>query len=598
MPQLRTNLHKSLCGLLVALALLTLPLPASAVEELSGGADPASTSSTAAATTTEESTVSTNNSEAAADGPSLTLSDASVQTNTPTLQTSTSDTTAEETAPTSQQTETTATNQSKATAGTAAGRIENNINSDATSGSVAVTGNETAANAKSGTANATATVVNVANTNGATAGAFNIIECNVTEDTQENLVIDPSSLLPICESTTIGSTQAGASTGGIQTGASLTDILNNIVLNAISGDATSSNNGTVGNTTTGDAAAVANIVNIANTAISANQSFLGVVNIHSNLTGNILVPQSLVDTLIQNNGGVLPAGTATANIANNIDASAVSGNTTTSNNGTVGDTTSGDATTSLTVMNLTGQEVVAKNSLLVFVNVLGKWMGMIVPAPGSNTALLGSGVQGNTGTVSSGTLANSTQTTANITNNISVQAQSGNATVTGNEQAGNATSGKASAGVNLLNITDSNFRLGDWFGALFINVLGSWLGNFDIKLDTPPADSGPIGSRQPVKIVQGVQVFQFNSPATVTMPAATKRTAAMAASAPTQASGSAAVSATPTGAVLGTSTTTKPDSSDNGQGTKFDLVSLGAIVAALTLLIAVSGMAFRNWHSA
>src|SRR5206468_1987958 len=78
-------------------------------------------------------------------------------------------------------------------------------------------------------------------------------------------------------------------------------IANNLDLNALSGNATVSQNTTGGNATSGNAEAVANVVNMLNSYIGAKQSFVGVVNVFGNLSGNILMPQEFLDQLIASN---------------------------------------------------------------------------------------------------------------------------------------------------------------------------------------------------------------------------------------------------------------------------------------------------------
>lgn len=566
------NTHKGLCGLIVALVLATLPLPAFATDTDTSDSSTTPTSQSAPADTnsTSQSTVSN-----AVNDTSATLQTATAVDPLPAINLSGSEPTANA-------------NNSSPDASVA---VHNSLTSDATSGSADVTKNIEAGNATSGNAAATATVLNVANANGLTAGNFKTFECDVTGDVQDNLVIDPTSLLPICKTTSEGSPNEAGKTQSLQSGASLVDILNDIVLSTASGDASVIDNTKAGDATTGDAAALANIVNIANTAIGAKNSFLGVINIYGNLKGDILVPQSLVDSLIGSTGSSIPAGSTAIN--NTIDASAASGEANVKNNTVGGDATTGDAATSLTVLNLTGQEVVAKNSLLVFVNVLGKWMGMIVPAPGSNTAMLGSDVQSSSTATSISDEDHAGDSTTNITNNITVKAKSGDANVSGNMEAGNATSGKAQAGVNLLNITNSNFWLDDWFGALFINVLGSWLGDFDIQASAPVTPTTPTDNAQPI---QDVRVYQFAEAAAVKP--AVKVATAVSTQGNDQNRTDITEESTPTGAVLATSTTDKPTTSSQAvKAAKLDLFALVAIVMALTLLIAVITMVFRRWHT-
>lgn len=566
------RVYQGLCGLVVALTLATLPLPALADETSTTSATNDSTQSTPAETPVPQ--------------PLLT----NIITDTPLPDLGASVETVSVPVISLPATEPSAT--SSTPAPTANLGIDTSVSSDATSGSATVVGNEQAGNATSGNAAAGATVLNVANANGLTAGDFTTFQCDINGDFQGNLIIDPTSLLPICSTSHVGSTQQPNTSQNLQTGASLVDILNNIVLTATSGDATVDGNETAGDATTGDAAALANIVNIANSAIGAKNSFLGVINIFGNLKGDILVPQSLVDSLMSPTGASgIPAGNTT--ISNNLDASAVSGDATVSDNEAAGDATSGDATTSMLVLNLTGQEVVAKNSLLVFINVLGKWMSLILPAPRtSTTAMYGGGVQnGSAGSINS--LGGAGETTTNITNNVTVKAQSGDASVTDNETAGSATSGNAGAGVNLLNITNSNFVLEDWFGALFINVLGTWLGDFDIQEAALPAPAEPDQPAQPIK---AVQVYQFTETTTVA-PAAS----ATAPSHSSNRNGSdvSTISA-PTGKVLSTSNNHAQfvDGDRATKAVKLDILALGAIIMALTLLIATGTMILRRWHTA
>jgi hypothetical protein len=495
--------------------------------------------------------------------------------------------------------------------------IQNQVDSSSISGNADVSHNYTAGNATSGQASAAATVVNVANSttnfgNLGTGNNFTSFTQDVYGDWQQNILVDPATLLqaPANGQTT---TTTG---GGVQRTVSLTDILNNITLAAKSGDATVNDNYTAGNATSGDASALANIINIVGSSLNAQQSFLGVINIYGNLKGDILVPSSFVDSLFKGNASGQPTGGSASNaldftsaanssnstnttIDNNITANAASGNATVSDNHTGGNATTGDAKTNITVFNLTGQTVVAKNSLLVFVNVLGKWVGMIVPAQGSTAAALigGGGSNANQNTSNAVQSGNSsTDTTTHITNNVSVNANTGDATVSDNYTGGNATSGNAAAGVNLLNITDSNFALGDWFGALFINVLGTWLGDFGIQPPaTPATGTADGGTDQPI---QDVKVYQFQNDTPVIIASSnssssTGRHGRGGGAAISQDTGSNLP--TPhAGSVLGDSSSNDQQGSDHATANfKFDLVALIAMIGALTLLFALASLAVR-----
>jgi hypothetical protein len=428
--------------------------------------------------------------------------------------------------------------------------------------------------------------LNIANANGTTTPKFSSFTCDVTGDSEGDLLIDPASLLPICSTTTVGtSAQSTTSTEGLQTGASLVDILNTIALSATSGNATISGNDSAGNATTGNAATLANIVNLANTNITSKNAFLGIINIFGNLKGNILVPQSLVSGLMGNSGSVPANGIDTTSITNAVNANATSGSASVTANGSAGDATTGDAATSVTVLNLTGQQVVAKNSLLVFVNVLGKWMGLIVPAPGSKTATLGSGLQEGAGGISQ---PSNTNDTVSITNDITLNSHSGDASVSENESAGDATSGSAQAGANILNITNSNFLLDDWFGALFINVLGSWLGNFDIQaaLAQQGGDDSTDGQSS---IVQDVQVYQFTDDTPIDMTDQSSLTTALVTTSPQ-------VNPTnqDTGHVLDASTNKPQNSTTNAHSAGVDFLTLAGLIMAFTIIIASGTIGLRR----
>ena len=208
-----------------------------------------------------------------------------------------------------------------------------------------------------------------------------------------------------------------------------------------------------------------------------------------------MLPEGMLDTLLAMSG---PNSTTTVNnevdtdidisatnntaIANNVNTSATSGNATVSGNTTAGNATTGDASTNVTLLNMTGKDVVAENALLVFVNVLGSWVGLIMDAPaGTTSAALGGNVSSNNSITTD--IDAELTTNTNITNNINASAASGDATVARNTNAGDATTGNASTAVNVGNITNSQLNLSSWFGVLFINVFGDWVGSFGVDTE-------------------------------------------------------------------------------------------------------------------
>lgn len=376
--------------------------------------------------------------------------------------------------------------------------VDNNVNSDATSGDSAVDGNTKGGNATTGDAAAVATLVNVVNSSVAAGGNEKVANFtkDIYGDVKGDIVLHPMLLKAMLEAQVQGNT---SSTIDVKNNL---QVNNNMDVNATSGNASVTKNGKAGNATSGSAHAVANVVNILNSMISTQQSFIGTINIYGNLEGDILIAPDFIPQMIANNGGnaadITVSSQDTQSIVNNISAAAESGAASVFGNTKGGDATSGSADTNVVIFNLSGHEIIAKNSLLVFVNVLGRWVGVIVDAPqGATAAMLGNGVSSHN--YDPDVTINS-ESNQGITNTIAVTAQSGDATVAQNTEGGNATTGNAKAVANVANVTGSQIGTSDWFGVLFINVFEDWFGSFGVNTpygDTPmqaakPKPTGPI----------------------------------------------------------------------------------------------------------
>jgi hypothetical protein len=390
--------------------------------------------------------------------------------------------------------------------------IDNTLDSTATTGNAQVNSNTAGGDATTGDAAAIATIMNMINSSTSTNGAeFATFVTDVVGDVHGDIMLYPMLLAAMLQA-------ANNPTESTLTVNNTATINNDINLNATSGDATVANNTAAGSATSGSADTVANVMNIINSIIAANQSFVGTVNIYGNLDGDILVaPDFLPQLLASNNGSSATAGSLvvssddTQSIINNIDLTAASGNATVANNTDAGNATTGDAKTNLVLLNLSGHQIIAKDSLLVFVNVLGQWVGIIVDAPnGTSAAALGTGVTTNNTTPD---LTINVDNTSKIVNNLNLNSQSGDAAVTGNTNAGNAATGNATASANVANITGSQLGLSGWFGVLFINVFGSWLGSFgvDTERGNTPATTGGMGGVNPPAASNAVpnQPIQF-----------------------------------------------------------------------------------------
>lgn len=368
----------------------------------------------------------------------------------------------------------TSSTQSTTTATTDA-TIGNNLASQSISGDAGVVHNSTGGSATTGAATATGTITNMVNsTISGGLGAPATFTADITGDVVGDLVLSPmitSALLQAASTPTGDTTINGVTTA---------DVTNNLSLGAASGDATVAGNTQAGDATSGNANVVANVINVINSAIAAGSSFIGTINIHGNFDGDILISPDFIPQLL-GTGGTQSLDANLSNnqsITNNVSLAAATGAATVDGNTQAGSATSGTAATNLVLLNLTGHNVVAKDSLLVFVNVLGHWVGLIVDAaPGATSAVLGNGVTSDTAT---GTATVNATNNASITNNIDLAAASGNATVAHNTSAGSATTGNATASANIANISQSELSLTGWFGVLFINVFGNWLGSVGI----------------------------------------------------------------------------------------------------------------------
>jgi len=421
---------------------------------------------------------------------------APASTTTPTTPTVITPQTSNSTTASGQQTSTTGTNDTNQTTATTTD------GATATTGNATVAENTTGGNATTGNAASTATILNTVNSTLSTPNnqAVASFVTNVMGDVNGDILLQPMILKAELE--------AGTPTSSAATVTNTNNLTNNVNLSATSGNAGVVGNTTGGNATSGTANTVANVVNIINSFVSANQSFVGTINIYGNLNGDILIAPDFISQLIASNGGATADATQTAdpttttlsstdmqNIVNNVSLAAQSGKAAVMDNTTAGNATSGSANTNVVLFNLTGHQIVASNSLLVFVNVLGKWVGVIVDAPvGATAAAIGNGVTSDT-TVQPN-LSIVSDNNDQVTNNINLASTSGNATVAANTLAGNAVSGNATSSANIANISNDQFGLTGWFGVLFINVFGNWIGSFGINTSAgnPLVNQSPSGS--------------------------------------------------------------------------------------------------------
>ncbi|CAN5400967.1 hypothetical protein BH10PAT3_BH10PAT3_7030 [soil metagenome] len=463
--------------------------------------------------------------------------------------------------------------------------ISNKVKSTSQTGDASVINNTTGGSALSGNALTQATVLNLLQSVwDPSNGDIATFTANIDGDVTGDLTIDPDQIPHNISS-------ASNSNNNLTVNASEdTSINNKIDLSAGSGNASVDHNTSGGDASTGTAAAVANVVNLINSVIGSGQSFVGTININGNLNGDILLPPAMLDQLLASN---VPRATIdTSNIqnanllaqfnnkqaiTNNVSTDAASGSANVSNNSSAGSATTGSATNNITILNLTGRQIIGSNAMLVFVNVMGRWVGMIMDAPGATSAAVGGGITSNT--VENQNASLKSDSTQEINNDISLAAHTGNANVKDNTKAGNATSGNASTSANIANVANSHLSLGGWFGVLFINVFGSWLGSFGVNTSAGDKPAAPATNSTP-----DVKVFQF-------IPTASG--AVTLASVPTTGNiGTSVTAPTDDGSVLGASTVAPVYGGTTFQAPDNVKVYLGLAIFTMLMMAAGKLLAF------
>lgn len=372
--------------------------------------------------------------------------------------------------------------------------MSNTGDQTATTGDTEVISNDDVEAALTGDADNTAAILNDASTYQNLSGNEPILyTVNVMGDQTGDVTISPEVLgitspLNLTNPTTIP-LQFDANTIHI--------ISNNLIDNSLSQGATTGNadvlyNDDVGNVGTGDATNNADIINLANTIIGTGSNFIGMINVFGDFQGNILLPSTLLNYLTTQ-----PTYTAYADvtinnntdITNSADMNAVSGLANVTDNDDVAGVATGSSANNLLVKNSVGQYVFSQNAFLVLISVGGNWYGLILGAPQSNGAVLSLDPGTTTPTSANESMVPLLLTIDNntvINNQLAMNAKTGNATVTGNDDVGYVSTGNATNNARIMNVSNTIVSLAQWFGILFINILGNWYGSVALY-DTNPS---------------------------------------------------------------------------------------------------------------
>lgn len=423
--------------------------------------------------------------------------------------------------------------------------ITNDMTQSTTTGKNSASNNVGSSEIKTGDALTTGTIMTGANTNVAVA------EFNVIDDYTGDIILDfGTGCIANCGDgdylvKNIGNGSDSTNKGSIDatnndTTYQLNDaaVINNMDLFSDSGNNTASRNtGGDNSIETGDATTVGNVLTFVNNNLAGNIVF-GVVNIVGNLVGDIILPESALASLC---GGCVPTNILASNtgngsdstnitditlddtdntfqfndavIENNLILNAQTGNNS-ANRNTGGDMLieTGDSNVDVQVLNIANSNIVSDQVWwLVIVNEAGNWVGKLFGAPAGSNYAGSSGTQfaenengeitainsGNgSGSTNSGSINQTNNTTlvqsndAHVVNNIDLSANTGGNEVS-NNTGGNSSvkTGDAKVVANLVNFVNNNIVGNGRLVVTFVNVIGSWMGDFltpGAKKETSP----------------------------------------------------------------------------------------------------------------
>ena len=240
--------------------------------------------------------------------------------------------------------------------------------------------------------------------------------------------------------------------------------------------------------TTGDAYASANVINLVNTNITDTNYLLLTVNSFDTGNGGIIFPGADWFYELLGQGSSVPRGSQTtientniASIDNTVEVVANTGSNEAS--GEDSSVTTGNAYAQTSVVNKVNTNIFGSSISLLF-NIQGSWAGDIFGLPegmswqetatGVEIFFDGDTVQAPAGSTDNLTVKNTND--AEINNNVSVFALTGDNMAESEEDTASIETGTANASANIVNIANTNVLGQNWVLAIF-NILGDWDGN-------------------------------------------------------------------------------------------------------------------------
>lgn len=472
--------------LLVSLLTTATILPIHAATTTSTGVDTSETISSANPTTTASTTIGT--------GDTISNTDIFTDTNTNTVETvlgSQVSATATEVALEEASTTLSEIPASSSSASLPATHlsIENQATSTTNSTTTATTGdNHTNSDAglsssNTGDALAIANVVNLINTNSINStGMFAFLY-----QLFGTIALDVRSLFTVFESPDYNTTELCSQLGCEITPLEYHSTNSAVIINNVSVVADTGNNTAHGDQAiidTGNAYALANVTNLANTNLIDAQYLLLTFSNFGDLFGDIIFPgKELLERLFSLAHS--PAAdnqlfiTNQSTVTNAVSTEAISGQNTASAD--VAAISTGNTNSYSSVFNQTNHNAIDSDSVTLLIRVHGDWDGEVFGLPtGFNWQRTSEGIMITTNTgVSSNGLLNENHfiinNDATINNNISVSATTGNNKAVGSSTATIST-GNAFAASNVQNITNTNILGRNW-SLLIFDIFGNWRGN-------------------------------------------------------------------------------------------------------------------------
>lgn len=259
------------------------------------------------------------------------------------------------------------------------------------------------------------------------------------------------------------------------------NITNTVIVDSNTGNNIANNNGGDVSIDTGDAVAGANVVNLVNQNLVGNNWIFAVINVFGLWTGDLIVPgnglldgghdlgYSNVDIVNENNADIDNDATADVNTGNNI-AQGNGGNTTVD---------TGNALASVNIVDIVNTNIVGSNWFFLMINNMGSWSGNIMHWDGESSGfqtVFNYVFDSVDGMFSSGSLDIHNNNSANIQNNINVQANTGGNTANDNSGDASISTGDAIAWANIFNFVNNNIVGNNWMFSI-VNIMGEWTGD-------------------------------------------------------------------------------------------------------------------------